>query len=582
MSVVAVGTTNSTADQNNVSAYTPGGYKLMQWADTSGTETQYYKSRGCGVAGTGASGIDPWCFTSAGATDELAVASAAGAVGVVKSAFNYLTNEQLFVLLALTADGPFLATNSSGYAYTADTLTQNLKSLYTLPNEYQFRVDNGENYLDVFKEVFGYGVINLERATTPGKSIYYYAGSNNNPTIVSKTSGNAYWRAATNTAFRNSGALGLRAASVSTSAYDVLTSVDGSMSLPRIWTNEFALGNSGRHALYMGDVLGELKTRRDNEMESSIGNMSFHLARSERAYNDNMGGLDELRLGFDTGAWHLTADYQHYLTDGVSRFSGMSNPILGLMSNAVTTGAEYEFGNWKFGARAFSGSITDDGLLENDPTISANYMPATLGFVNGVAANTGWQSDKFGIMTSFGFVRESDTVLGAKSDGLLDLGAGDTQYVDAELRFSPFDNVSFKLRGTYARTNTDARGMMITDVSTIESNAFGFGADIGNFSFAIARPLAAFNGSMKYAFADYVVIENADGSYGIDTTNSGVERLRFGGGTRELRFSGEYRHNFGEFTDGALGFIYRVNPNNTDEFGNESVFMMKLSHRVGI
>ena len=51
---------------------------------------------------------------------------------------------------------------------------------------------------------------------------------------------------------------------------------------------------------------------------------------------------------------------------------------------------------------------------------------------------------------------------------------------------------------------------------------------------------------------------------------------------RETRFMGTYRHKFAEFTDGAFGFVYRVNPNNTNEFGNESVFMMKLTHRLGI
>ena len=51
---------------------------------------------------------------------------------------------------------------------------------------------------------------------------------------------------------------------------------------------------------------------------------------------------------------------------------------------------------------------------------------------------------------------------------------------------------------------------------------------------------------------------------------------------REYRFNASYRHKFGDWTDGALGFIYRVNPNNTDAFGNESIFMMKLSHRLGI
>jgi len=582
MSVVAVGTTNSTADQSNVSTYSPGGYSVMQWADTSGASPTYYKSRVCGVAGVGGANIDPWCFATAGATDALAVASAAGAAGAVKAAFNYLSNQQLFVLLALTADGPLLATDSSGYAYTAATLTNNLKTLYTLPYEYQFRVDNGEDYLSVFREVFGYGMINLERATTPGKTVYYYGGTANNPDIVSVTSGNSYWRAASNTAVRVSSALPIRATTLTTSAYDVVESLDGSMSLPRIWENSFALGNQSRHALYMGDVLGELKTRRDGCEETKIGNMNFYLGRSERAYNDNMGGLDELRLGYDSGAFHVAADYQHYLTDGNSRFNGMANPVLGLVSNAVTTGFAYDMGNWTFGTRAFSGAITNDGLLENDPTISSQYMPATLGLANGVMSSVAWNNDKFGATVSFGNMHESDTLLGAKTDGLLSLGAGNTNYVDAELRYSPIDNVLLKLRGTYARTESDGVGMFVSNVSAIESNAFAFGADIGNFSFVVSRPLAAYSGTVSVPYAHYAVVEDSNGSYDIDVVDTGTEKLRFGSDKRELRLSGEYRHSFGEFTDGAFGFIYRVNPNNTDEFGNESIFMLKLNHRIGI
>ena len=61
-----------------------------------------------------------------------------------------------------------------------------------------------------------------------------------------------------------------------------------------------------------------------------------------------------------------------------------------------------------------------------------------------------------------------------------------------------------------------------------------------------------------------------------------IENLDLSPDKREVRFTGAYRHNFGEFTDGAVGFIYRVNPNNTDVFGNESIFMMKMTHRLGI
>ena len=589
MSVVGVSLGGTgTSGQTTVSGYSPSNkYEISQWTNTNGTpdddsDDTYYRARVCGVAGTGTNGVDPWCFAAAGVTDELAVASAAGAMGVLQSAFSYMNTRQLYTLMALTADGAYLGSNDNGTAYTKDSLTSYLQSMYSLPADYQMRVDeNGEDYLSVFKEVFGYGMINLERATTPGKKIYYYAGTPNNPDIVS-AAGNAYWRAASNTAFHTSSTLAVRAGTVTTSAYDVLTSIDGTMSLPRVWKSSFAIGNQERRGLYMGDVLGELKTRDDNDEDTQIGNMSFHMARSARAYNDYMGGLDELRLGFNSGAFHLGADYQHYLTDGVSRFSGRANPILSLASNAVTTNVGYGMGKWTFGARAFSGTITDEGLLENDPTISAQFTPATLGRISGAESSVGWKNNGFGITTSFGFVNESDTVLGAQMAGLLGVSADNTQYVDAELQYSPMENVSLMMRGTYARTDATANGLFITGVSAIESNAFAFGADVGNFSFSIARPLAAYNGSMKYAYANYAVVENGDGTYGVDVTDSGISTLKFGSSKRELRFGGEYRHKFGEFTDGALGFIYRVNPNNTDAFGNESMFLMKMTHRVGI
>ena len=73
-----------------------------------------------------------------------------------------------------------------------------------LPSEYQFRVDNGADYLETFKEVFGYGLINLDRATTPNTKLFFYDGNS----IVS-TNGNAYWRAAANTNFRASSVLNL-------------------------------------------------------------------------------------------------------------------------------------------------------------------------------------------------------------------------------------------------------------------------------------------------------------------------------------------------------------------------------------
>lgn len=579
MSVVAIGQVGTgTSAAESVSGYTPANkYQISQWHDT--TSDKYYKARVCGIAGRGANGVDPWCFAATGVTDELATAAAAGAAGAVQSAFSYMDNKQLFALLALTADGPYLGSLSAGKSVTKAELISYLQNLYTMPSEYTYRWENGgENYLDVFKEVFGYGLINVARATTPNTKVYYYDGTN----IVS-SKGNAYWRAATNTTFRASSAFSPRMATISAPFFDKLESIDGDLTLPRIWKNEFAVGTQSRRGLYMGDVLGEFRTDTAVAPRTQIGNIGFSMTASPRAYDDNMAGIDTMQFDYARGAWNFAAGYQRYLTDGVSRFDGLSNPILSLASNAVVSGADYNAGRWSFGARAFSGAITSEELLENDPTISSQYAPARLGLIQGGNAHVAWRGDKFGISTAFGNARESDTFLGAQTGGLLDLGAGDTMYVDTELSYRPTDGVAFKLRWTVARTTSDMTGGdFILGMSDVYSDAFGFGIDAGKFSFAVSRPLGVSHGTMRYAHADYDIIDVGDGKYDIGISNAGVRDINLAPESRELRFSGAYRQALGAFTDGAIGFIYRVNPNHTDAFGNESIFMLKLNHRLGI
>ena len=588
MSVVAVGQTGKvgTTTAENVADYSPSGtYALSQWSTNNGTpddasDDKYYKARKCGAAaGRGTAAIDPWCFAATGLTDELAVSAAAGAVGAVKSAFDYMNNKQLFMLLALTADGPFLGSTDTGTSMTKDALISYLKSMYTLPNEDEMRwQQQGYDYLDVFKDVFGYGLINVARATTPAKKLYYYTDGK-----IVANNGNAYWRAATNTVFRTSSAFSPRMATISAPFFDKLESVDGEMSLPRIWKNEFTVGAQSRRGLYMGDVLGEFRTNNVATPRTQVGNIGFSMTASPRAYNDNMGGLDTMRLDYAHGAWNFAAGYQHYQTDGASRFDGLTNPILALASNAVTTDMNYNSGKWSFGARAFSGAITSEELLENDPTISSQYAPAQLGLISGAQSHVAWHGNTFGVTTAFGNVRESDTFLGAQSGGLLNLGAGDTMYVDTELSYRPTDDVTFKLRGTVARTTSDMTGGdFILGMSDVYSDAFGVGLDAGNFSFAVSRPLGVSRGTMRYAHADYDITDLGNGKYDIAISNAGVRDVNLTPEYRELRFSGAYRRALGAFTDGAVGFIYRVNPNNTNEFGNESIFMLKLNHRLGI
>lgn len=589
MTVVAVQHTTGTAAADSISGYGNGTGSqygpvfLAAWKDTNNTTTtdddHTYFSRKCGIAGVGINGMDPWCFAAAGPTAEMAAASAAGAVAAVKGAFSYMSNQMIFALLALTADGPLLATNTDGTSFTKDGLASYLRSMYSLPPEYndQNNALSTDEYLKKFAEVYGYGLINLERAMTPKKSVYFFDG-----TKIVSAAGNAYWRAASNTMFRSSAVLNPRAASISAPFFDVLESVDGTQSVPRVWRNEFALGARDARGLYMGDTLGELKTRDTDVQRVQVGGIGFTMSMSQRPYNDNFGGLDSLGLDFTHGNWNLRGGYQRYFTDGASRFSGLSNPILGLASNAVVSDASYNHGRWSVGARAFSGMITDESLLENDPTISAQYMPARLGRLSGAQSGVAWRGEKFALSAAVGAARESDTLLGAQTSGLLNMGQGDTTYVDTELRYSPIDDLTFTARATFARTTTDASGDFILGISDVMSDAFAFGVDAGGFSLAVAQPLAVRSGSMKYAHADYDIIDTDDGRFALDIINPHIAALDLSAPQRELRFTGSYRRNLGEFTDGAVGFIYRVNPNHTDKFGNESIFMLKLTHRVGI
>lgn len=576
MSVVAVNLQGvsgnaGTSGAGSVAGFSaPTTYVLSQWQ----TGSDYYKSRICGIAGTGSAGVDPWCFAGAGVTDEQATAAVAGAAGAVKSAFSYLSNKSIFNLLALTADGAYLGTNpGNGQVWTdTDELVSYLSSMYTLPQTYQTKITNGTmTYLDAFKEVFGYGLINLDRATMPGKSIYYYTDGK----IVGTNGKNAYWRSGVNNL---SGAFGARSASIPMSYYDILSSADGSVSVPRIWNTSLTLGNDLEHGLYMGDTLSELKTR-DIDNTVQVGNLKFGFARSERAYDDNMSGVDNLSLSYDNGQFGLCSEYQHYLTDGNGRFTGMANPVLSLASDAVSTRVEMHSGKLSLLGRGFVGTITTEGLLDNDPVVSSNFESAKLGNVMGAESGVQFSGDKLSFVSNVGTMHESNTVLGASFGGMLSMQGADTNYIDSVLSYAVSDDVKFSMRGTFAWTRAnDMMGGIINGVSELKSNAFAVESKIGNFDLSVSMPLAITDGRLHYSYAEFDV----DDDDNLFMHDAGERSLDLTPKSREYRFNAAYRHKFGDWTDGALGFIYRINPNNTDKFGNESIFMMKMSHRLGI
>ena len=587
MTVVAVKPANSTKNKT-ISEYNESGsgkFGLSVWDNTNDSSVTY-TSRMCGLTGTGNGGaMNPWCFAAPGTTDMEAAAAMAGSVGLVKSAFNYMTPNQIFLLLALTADGPYLGINpnsSTGYAkWTAadkSDLIEYLRGLYELPGNLE---SSDDQYLQSFKMAFGYGMINLERATRPGTNVYFYSADKK--TIVSSDGKTAFWgMLATSSATNPRASTVLNGNGIiTTSFFDVIESADGSISLPRVWNMELSLNNDYKHGLYMGDVLGEFAVDSTNKHSNKIGNMTFDMAMSPRAYNDNMNGLDNLKISFNSENYDLNAEYQRYLTDGESRFDGRANGLLSLVSNGVSSGAKYKSGDFAFGAHAFSGTITDENLLENDPVVTSQFEPGHLGFANGGAIDIAYNKDKFNLNVSLGNMNETNTVLGSISDGLLSLNGAKTQYVDVVADYKLFDKAKLSARATFANTRANIGNGIISEMSDIKSNAFAIGADVYGFSFTAAMPLAVVDGKMGYDYADLSVVEN-NGKYEVAVNNPHTEYIDLAAQKRELRFSGSYKRPLGEFTDAGIGFIYRVNPGNTDVFGNESILMFKLHHRLGI
>jgi methyl-accepting chemotaxis protein len=131
----------------------------------------------------------------------------------------------------------------------------------------------------------------------------------------------------------------------------------------------------------------------DSKKESKIGNLTFNMSVSNRAYNDKFGGLDNLKIAFTNEKYELDAQYQHHLTNDMSRFDGRANDLLAISSNALVSGATYKMGNFNVSSHLFTGSITDESLLDKDPVVSSQFEPVRLGFVNGASIDTGYKND---------------------------------------------------------------------------------------------------------------------------------------------------------------------------------------------
>lgn len=550
--------------------------KLSEY-EFSGTK---YKSRICGISGTGTKDIDPWCFSAIGNYGGQAVASMAGSVGILKSAFDYMNDKQLFALLALTADGPFCkdcAKNSEGKDLE-EKLKNYLDGMYKLPSDYQFELDNNPNtnYFEIFKKVFGYGLINLERATTPGKTIYYYNGDR----IISNVNGgNAYWGDFSKTRFASSSVLRPRLSKISVQYYDMLESPDKSLSLPRIWKHNFNLNKENNVNNISKNIFESLQPFTRNS-EQKIDNFSFVLSSSGSHFG-NFSDLNNFNIKYEKDNFNFSSSFKNNLTDNLSNFEGRENQILSLVSNLVIADTKYSLKNFSFKTSVFSGDILDKNLISKSELSNSLLESAKIGSASGFSFDVSFNKNNFNISSSIGKLNEKGSVLGTGTGGLLDLGSGDTIYLDNRVSYNLTNDINLQFNFITSQTKTNNRNeqSFIKDITDIYSNAYSINVDHKNFSFSIFQPLTVYSGDMTYAYSDFNLIPKTKGGYSLSSKYY-LDKVSLSP-NKELRFVGTYRKNLGIFTDSIFNFIYRINPDGFTE-RNETILMMKLSHRLGI
>ena len=535
MTAVAVQYVGATGGGGSASENLTGGQFRLSRYTANGEET---RARACGVAGTGTGAVDPWCFSVAAMTGEQAVAGLAGAVGALQGAFGYMTNQQIFHLLALTSDGRYM--NQS-----------QLAARYILPTDWASSGMTEAEWMRTFNETFGYGMINLERATRPGERLYFFGNSNR--------VADGYWsgtpvanRTATAATTVNlSNAFGGVAQHISVPMFDFVEAYNGER-MPRAFNSDFQIGGE-RHGMALMNLMNEI---------SFAGEQSGPIVL--RMTEDGLA-VQDLKIRFDGEDYAFGAHYRERI--GFNTFEN-DNPIMGIAGRMASGFFEHDFGGgFNHSITFFGGEITDEGLMAHDPSMDGRFLPLALGSVYGFDTSIGFKGLRFGA----GYMFEDNTTLGAYSGGLLNFGGGETVYGSAELKIR---NITATYTAAHTRTDPTGDGF-IMGMSNLYSDAYALNADFGRWSFNVSRPLAITQGRVSYMHTDFELVEMG---FGFDLeTNSYMRDISLAAGSnRETRLAFLYQPEISERTKMAFGLVTRINPNNMP--GIENIGMMKFHH----
>ncbi len=195
----------------------------------------------------------------------------------------------------------------------------------------------------------------------------------------------------------------------------------------------------------------------------------------------------------------------------------------------------------------------------------ATSFATTVGFKN---------EDEYKISFNSGIMIEEDSFLGSRASGAFDFGEDATTYfagVAGDYKIDNSFNLFAELNLGYSKIN-EVQNSLISNVGNVFSDSMKLGITSNNFGFMVSRPFAINNGSANLRLPQSI---DADGNLGF-----GEYDIDLANKYRETNFEVFYNlePNLIEGDLLELNTVYRINPNGLDE-EDEVLGMFKYGYK---
>lgn len=321
--------------------------------------------------------------------------------------------------------------------------------------------------------------------------------------------------------------------------------------------NKIALNKNGSSNFYFSNSVVENHNYQELEFSKEINNLEdnnygFNFYFGNNPYN----AFIDKNINFYNN-YSLSKSYNYNIINPYfkanSNYNFATNNIFKLNDNlSLNFGALYQKYTMNY-EKKYKNEISNDEIGDAFSIINGiTYVPKN--FI----------SSKI----ELGILNEKDTLHGSKMDGAFNIGKNNITYlINLQNDFKIGEKFSIFTKANFGWTKVNTNTMsLIKDVSTIYSNSFGFGANYNfknsNMSLLITQPVQIKSGNIKM---NLPIGRDYDGN--IYYQNHKIDLKS----DKEINYQLAFNKNISEDSSFNLGFIFR------DYIKNESIFLLKYN-----